>query len=219
MKILALEFSSNERSVAILDADDTTRTKEDLQRIDSGTGKTLQLIDELLRASNMARKEVGVIAVGLGPGSYAGIRAGIALAQGWELGRSVKLIGVSSAGCIAAQAWTEGVRGKVLVVIDAQRGEFYLTNYELTAASWRETKVLRLGTKQEVTDCEASGDLVIGPEVAPVFQNGRLVWPRAITLARLARGRSDFIRGQDMQPLYLRQTNFVKAPPPRRLPE
>jgi tRNA threonylcarbamoyladenosine biosynthesis protein TsaB len=160
-----------------------------------------------------------MIAVGLGPGSYAGIRSAIALAQGWQLGREVKLLGVSSADCVAAQAVAEGITGKVVVTIDAHRGEFYLANYELTASSWRETQGVRLASKQAVIDSQAKGELVIGPEVKAVFQYGRAVWPRAGMLARMAVSRSDFIPGQDLRPLYLRETTFVKAPPSRLVPE
>jgi tRNA A37 threonylcarbamoyladenosine modification protein TsaB len=53
------------------------------------------------------------------------------MAQGWQLARAVKLVGVSSASAIAAQGLSEGLRGLVNVVIDAQRGEFYLGAYDL----------------------------------------------------------------------------------------
>ena len=48
------------------------------------------------------------------------------MAQGWQLARGVKLLGVSSAECLAAQAQAEKIFGRVNVVIDAQRNEFYL---------------------------------------------------------------------------------------------
>jgi tRNA threonylcarbamoyladenosine biosynthesis protein TsaB len=219
MKILALEFSSGERSVAVLEQDERSQASLEFQRIESGTGRTLDLIAELLRESKVPRADIEIIAVGLGPGSYAGIRGAIALAQGWELGRAVRLLGISSVDCIAGQAAAEGMTGNVAVTIDAQRGEFYLANYELSPSTWRETKPLRLTTKQTVADCQANGDLVIGPEVAPIFPGSRLVWPRAALLARMASQRTDFMSGQELQPLYLRETNFVKAPPSRPLPE
>ena len=48
------------------------------------------------------REAIEAIAVGLGPGSYTGIRAAIALAQGWQLAREVKTLGVSSVAAMAA---------------------------------------------------------------------------------------------------------------------
>jgi tRNA threonylcarbamoyl adenosine modification protein YeaZ len=219
MKILALEFSSADRSVAVLQEGSTSVNPLCLQEIESGSGQTFHLIEKLLGKASIPREEIEMIAVGLGPGSYGGIRSAIALAQGWQLGRDVKLVGVSSAECIAAQAAADGVTGSVVVTVDAHRGEFYLANYELTASFWRETQGLRLATKQAVLDCQAKGDLAIGPEVDTVFQNAREVWPRAALLARLASERKDFVPGQDLKPLYLRETSFVKAPPSRLVPE
>jgi tRNA threonylcarbamoyladenosine biosynthesis protein TsaB len=219
MKILALEFSSPERSVAVLQGGSVSVNPLCFQEIESGAGQTFLLIEQLLGRASIPREQIEMIAVGLGPGSYGGIRSAIALAQGWQLGRDVKLVGVSSADCIAAQAVADGVTGNVVVTIDAHRGEFYLANYELTASFWRETQGLRLATKQAVLDCQAKGDLPIGPEVKAVFQNAREVWPRAAMLARLASERKDFVPGQDLKPLYLRETSFVKAPPSRLVPE
>ncbi len=45
-----------------------------------------------------------------------------------------------------------------------------------------------------------------------------MVFPRAATLGQLAAGRADFVSGEKLEPIYLRETKFVKAPPPRVLP-
>ena len=50
------------------------------------------------------------------------------------------------------------------------------------------------------------------------FPTGRVLFPRAATLGQLARDRTDFVAGERMEPIYLRETRFVKAPPPRTLP-
>ena len=42
--------------------------------------------------------------------------------------------------------------------------------------------------------------------------------PAAAMVAQLAAGRSDFIAGEKLEPVYLRETTFVKAPPARVLP-
>ena len=67
----------------------------------------------------MNRWLMGLIAVGLGPGSYTGIRAAIAVAQGWQLARGIKLLGINSVECLAAQAQAGKIFGRVNVVIDA----------------------------------------------------------------------------------------------------
>ena len=71
----------------------------------------LGLVEDALRQAQLDRAQIECLAVGLGPGSYNGIRLAIALAQGWQLARPVKLLGISSAECLAAQAQAEGISG------------------------------------------------------------------------------------------------------------
>lgn len=216
MKILAFEFSSTQRSVAVCDG--AAAVGEAIDTASGNTMKPLGLTEQALRQAGLEREQIEVLVVGLGPGSYTGIRAAIALAQGWQLGRGVKLLGVSSAECVAAQAQADGITGKIAVVVDAQRGEVYLAGYEISAGGRREISPLRLATLAEAREREQAGELLIWPEVPRWFPDGRIVSPRAAMLAQLAKGRSDFVAGEKLEPIYLRETAFVKAPPPRVLP-
>jgi tRNA threonylcarbamoyladenosine biosynthesis protein TsaB len=219
MKILALDFSSAQRSVAALIADTTGQVSAASEIIDSAPGyamKPLEMVEQALREVGLEREDIECVVVGVGPGSYTGIRAGIALAQGWQLGRDVKLLGISSAEAVAVEARNTGLRGRASVVIDAQRNEFYRADYELEEAGIREATPLRIVTREAVL---ASGDTtLIGPQVTKWFPEGQVVFPRAVVLARLAIGRDDFLPGEKLEPIYLRETTFVKAPPPRELP-
>ena len=166
----------------------------------------------------MEREEIECLAIGIGPGSYTGIRAAIALAQGWQLARPVKLLGISSAECLAAEAQANGFFGTVNVVIDAQRNELYLARYEITRDHYREVTALALATPETVRARLSAGDHIVGPEATRWFDTGKILSPNAATLARLAAGRTNFLPGEKLEPIYLRETNFVKAPPPRVLP-
>lgn len=182
---------------------------------DARSTNALGLVAEALRQAQLEREQVDCLAVGLGPGSYNGIRLAIALAQGWQLARPVKLLGISSAECLAAQAQSEGIFGHLQVVIDAQRNEFYLAGYDLSAKSRREVEPLRLASFAEVQSRQRAGGNLIGPEVTRWFPGSRVCFPRATTLGRLAQGQSDFVPGEKLEPIYLRETRFVKAPPTR----
>jgi tRNA A37 threonylcarbamoyladenosine modification protein TsaB len=127
------------------------------------------------------------------------------------------LLGVSTAEGIAAQAQADGVTGRVQVIVDAQRGEFYMAGYEIGANGVREIGPLRIVPTTEVTRRADTGDVLIGPEVTKWFPSGKIVFPSAATLGRMALARTNFISGEKMEPIYLRETQFVKAPPPRIL--
>ena len=207
MKILALEFSSPRRSVAL--ADDGTVLAEAVEQTSGRGTNAFGLIEKVLTESKISRAEIEVIAIGLGPGSYTGIRAAIAIGQGWQLARGVKLIGVSSAEAIAAQA--QNVQGHLNVVIDAQRGEFYLGTWDISTAGRRELSPLKIITAAEFATLKSGSDICLGPEMAPP------VFPAAATVAQLALARTDFIDGEKLEPIYLREPTFVKAPASRQL--
>lgn len=221
MKILALEFSSPQRSVALVQTDATAEKCIENQAIETGSSKNepFAMIEDVLRQAGLEREQVDRLVIGLGPGSYTGIRSAIALAQGWELARQVPLQGVSSAECVAAQLQAQGIFGRIAVVIDAQRGEFYFALFELSPAGLQEISPLRLVSRETVVQQQKQCDLMVGPEVDKWFSNGQLVFPRAATLASLASRRNEFLPGEKLEPIYLRATTFVKAPPPRILPD
>src|SRR5262245_23115441 len=125
MKILALDFSSHERSAAALDPARNDGPEAVAEVIETGPSsmKPLELIQGALNAAHLEREQIECAAIGLGPGSYTGIRAAIAMAQGWQLARETKLLGISSVECIANQALFEGLTGRVDIVVDAQRNE------------------------------------------------------------------------------------------------
>jgi tRNA threonylcarbamoyl adenosine modification protein YeaZ len=212
MKILALEFSSGQRTVAVGDSGRVyARVLED-----GGQPRgTFAAIDEVLREGGLEREQVDCLAVGLGPGSYNGIRSAIAVAQGWELARNTRLRGINSAEAIAWEAQLANLFGVVNVVIDAQRGELYLGRYAVDARDLEELQPLRIATMDEVKALAHSGEFIVGPEVNKWFPEGRQLFPSATRLTILAARRTDFAAGEKLEPIYLREVNFVKAPPRR----
>ena len=215
MRILALEFSSDRRSVAVAVAG---AVRGQAAEAGGRESHAFRLIEIALREAGVAREEIEVLAVGLGPGSYNGIRSAIAVAQGWQLARPVKLVGVSSVACLAAQARAGGLTGAVSCVVDAQRGEFYLARYHLAADSIRETEALHLAGREEVVARAAAGDVLVGPGEKSGPPGLQQSYPNAAMLAQLAAARTDFVSGETLEPIYLREATFVKAPPPRTIP-
>src|ERR1041384_2925534 len=102
MKILALEFSSPQRSVAVL-SDGAKRVSEVIDTAPGHSMKPLGMVETAWQEAGLEREQIECLAVGLGPGSYTGIRAAIALAQGWQLARGVELLGVGRAAATAGR--------------------------------------------------------------------------------------------------------------------
>lgn len=200
MKILALEFSSRLRSVAVYDSA-STRSISFVSE-EYGRKTAMVLVDEAVRSAGISPEDIELLAAGLGPGSYAGIRSAIAIAQGWELARGTMSVGISSAECLAETVRRQGVRGERAIVIDAQRSEFYRERFLLEETLAKSIEPLRI-----VPAAAVEAGLAIGPD-----HGG---WhPSAAVLAELAVDRPS-VSAAGLEPIYLRAASFVKAPPPR----
>jgi tRNA threonylcarbamoyladenosine biosynthesis protein TsaB len=222
MMILALEFSSPKRSVAIFNCDPVRLTTElvaDDFDSDIQHARPLPLIQRMLERSGIARESLEAILIGLGPGSYNGIRSAVALAQGWQLARGLKLAGISSVEALAFQAQTRGWTGLVDLVIDAQRNELYIARFQISAGTRELLEPLRLVPVSEIHARAQRGDSrIAGPEAAKWLPQADILFPEAAALGHLLRPSGSFVPGEDIEPIYLRETSFVKAPAPRNIP-
>jgi tRNA threonylcarbamoyladenosine biosynthesis protein TsaB len=81
--------------------------------------RALVLVDEVLARAGYEAAALGLIVSGCGPGSFTGLRIGIATARGLALGLGVPCIGVSTLDALAAGA------PEALALIDARRGELF----------------------------------------------------------------------------------------------
>ena len=143
--------------------------------------------DELLRSAGLAPREIDGLVVGTGPGSFTGLRIGLATARGLALGLDVPVAGVSTLNAF--------VGGRP--VIDARRGEVFTDGPAVSRPDELEVEGARLvgdGAVRYREIFEANG-----AEVPPDDDPAHL--PAARLLVALA-GR--FGPADDLEPLYLR---------------
>lgn len=213
MTVLALECSSTDRSVAL--ARDGTVLVERTFRSGHST-PLFELIANCLHTYALQPRDIDCLALGLGPGSYTGIRGAIAAAQGWALAHPTRLVGIDSATACAWHAHRLGHRGPAAIVIDAQRGEFYLATFDLQDPGPLPLDPLRLATRADVDAAAQRGHQLFGPELPPTSHLPLTpMVPDATSVALLAFAPTDPTPPQALEPIYLRPTTFVKAPPPR----
>lgn len=93
-----------------------------------------ELVNTALTALGQAgfsMSDVDAVLVGRGPGSFTGVRIGIATAKGLSCGLGKPLYGASTLDATAWTAWIAGARGMLAVAMDAMRGEVYPGIYAL----------------------------------------------------------------------------------------
>src|SRR6185436_6504167 len=124
MRVLAIESSGRQGSVALLDGDRIAG--ETIFESGMVHGRDIApAIEDLARRAAWALRDLDLVAVDLGPGSYTGLRVGLAAAKGLCLALSKPLAGASSLDALAA-----GRPGRVAAVTDAKWNQVYGALYE-----------------------------------------------------------------------------------------
>ena len=87
-----------------------------------------QMVDTLLQQTQRSLRDIELFAVAHGPGSFTGIRIGVAAAQAWGTAFSRPVRGISVLEAMAEEARPDG--RLALPILDARRGEFFLSLFE-----------------------------------------------------------------------------------------
>ena len=122
MKILAFETSAKAASVALMDHGKLLG--ESYQNTGLTHSQTLMVMaEDLLKVCGLTVKDVEAVAVAAGPGSFTGVRIGVAAAKGFAWGRELPCYGVST---LEAMARSLGIwEGYVVPAMDARRSQVY----------------------------------------------------------------------------------------------
>jgi len=129
MSVLCIDTSSRRRVVALLATRGGVVETSDV-RLDVSVGIGLPLaLDGLIDA------DVEAIVVVLGPGSYTGLRAGMAAALGIAHARALPLHGVATLDAVAA-GWAAGNEQSGVVAVDAGRGAVYAADCSPVKGRW-----------------------------------------------------------------------------------
>ncbi len=159
MRLLALDTSTPIGSVALLENGEIASRCTDRPNAHAET--LLGLIDQLFVTTGWQAAEVDRVVVGVGPGSFTGVRVGVALATGIARGLNVPLFGI---GSLAAMAFgvPSDISANRITVVDARRGELFIAEY---SADGSECSPPRLASPEQVTEelRERNDAQIVGP--------------------------------------------------------
>jgi tRNA threonylcarbamoyladenosine biosynthesis protein TsaB len=176
-------------------------------------------IDFVRRQARVDLHEISCVAVDLGPGSFTGLRVGIASAKAVALALRVPMIGVPSLDLLALPVRYSTRR--IVAAIDARRGELFYAFYRQVPGGVQRLSEHQLGTPDDLaSELLASGEdcLLVGDgalRYAEAFEGLTkvevadlgLAYPSASSLVQLAHAqalREQWVKPWDLQPLYLR---------------
>lgn len=162
------------------------------------------LVRDLLAEAGVASRDLDRIAVTVGPGSFTGVRVGLAFAKGLGLALKRPVVGV---GTLEAMAATVGTQARVVAAIDARREQIYLQGFHDGRASFAPA-ALGLHEAEALIAANGGARLLVGSGarlLKPLFPDAA-VDPREaadpVAVARLALAAP--VPAAPPEPLYLR---------------
>lgn len=213
MIVLALDCSLDACSAAIYDSGRSQILSQNFAAMTRGQAEAIApMARDVVEEAGLAMDAIDRIAVTLGPGTFTGIRIGLAFAKGLGLTLNRPVIGIDSLRAIAA---TAGAATAIAVVTDARQGQVYFalfSNGATVLAPQRVTlaeavallpsgAISIMGTKKHALVAEAARDDVTE------LQSGDI--PEAANFAALAVAETPAIA--PLRPLYLAQS-YAKLP-------
>ena len=217
MKILAIETATPASSVAL--GDDATLLALSVSVDRRGhVGFVVPAIDFCFARAGWTAQDLDLLVVDVGPGTYSGIRSGLAAAQAIAAAVGIPIVTVSSLTLLAMRAATSHRR--IWPVVDVRRGEVATAPYRPVPGG-----VVRDGSAEicspdefaATIEADPADTLMVGDlEVLPDgffrgmhrIKQGRPRYPSAdvaLEYATLAAARDDFAGTEDIRPLYMRE--------------
>ncbi|MFZ1010024.1 MAG: tRNA (adenosine(37)-N6)-threonylcarbamoyltransferase complex dimerization subunit type 1 TsaB [Candidatus Sulfotelmatobacter sp.] len=168
MLLLAIDTSGKQGSIALARAGEGPPAAVDIEIIQiaplAGGTFSAQLIPQiadLLSSNGFTKNGIGAFAVASGPGSFTGLRIGLAAVKALAevLGKPIAAVSLLEA-CVVASA----AQGKVMSVLDAGRGDVYVGEYEIPAEAGWVPRERILGRSEFLA--QARGWTVVTPDSA-----------------------------------------------------
>ena len=159
MRILALDTALDACAAAVLDTQQRDLVASETRAMTRGHAEALMpLLARVMDAARLEFAEIDRIAVTVGPGSFTGVRVGIAAARGIALAAGKPAIGLTTLAAFTAPHIAAGFAGTVVPVIDARHGQVYM---QVFGPGGRALTAPRLATVREAVQAARTGDALI----------------------------------------------------------
>lgn len=188
MKILAFDTATIETTCAVVEDKKVLAASSINSRL-SHSETLVSMIEEMLSALALEMKDLDMIAVGVGPGSFTGLRISVVLAKIFAKTLDIPVVGVSTLAALARQVAESGI---VVPVFDARRKRVYTAQFK------KEGDVLTRLTKDDAVavddliDSLPEGATIIGEGLSPygeslsASEKGFFCYPQSLSQVRAA---------------------------------
>lgn len=225
MKLLAVDTALDALAVAVLVRDgervDVVASTEIIGR--GHAERLMGAIDAVLARAGVDLDAIDAFAVTTGPGSFTGIRIGLAVTRGFALAAARPSVGIPTLEALAAEARASVSGRAIFAVLDARKDEVYAQGFDAAGAALDRAEVLApalVAARASVLDAVlvGTGAALVAAHAPALTVLAEPRIPAIETVARLALARLDACGGvcDKPSPLYVRPAD-AKPQDGRRL--
>ncbi|MBN1527041.1 MAG: tRNA (adenosine(37)-N6)-threonylcarbamoyltransferase complex dimerization subunit type 1 TsaB [Candidatus Omnitrophica bacterium] len=208
MNLLAIDTSTDHLGLAVLRGDKVAaRFHRKVGRYHSRL--LVPMIDKVLKKARLKIKDVDALCVSIGPGSFTGLRIGVAVAKGLAYALKKKIVTVPTLDAIAYNA--KAGSGVVCPVLDARKNKVYAALYRCDGKKLKRiSKHMLIPAKDLLKRAARYKDVFFLGDALALIGMEKIKapdWhPRPEIIATLGRERylrKEFVSAEDLEPLYL----------------
>jgi tRNA threonylcarbamoyladenosine biosynthesis protein TsaB len=203
--ILVIDTATRTPVLALANDDATLRGERHWQSHHRHGEELLQHLDELLTETGNSRRDLTAVVVGTGPGSFTGLRIGLATAKTIAYALNVPIVGVSSTLALALAAAAGRDDGEIVVTLPAGASDRYVHKIKIRHGLPGATQAPRLVADAQIGPDDVAVDLDSAPSSARQRGESALVGLAAalarLGVAQLASGKSDDV--EQLVPSYV----------------
>jgi tRNA threonylcarbamoyladenosine biosynthesis protein TsaB len=218
--LLAIDTSTRQAGIALYHGTRGLLAESGWHSANRHTEELMPAVAQMLVTAGCSPRDLAAVGVALGPGSFTGLRVGLAAAKGLALAQGLRVLGVPTLDITAYPHQAQPV--PVVAVVQAGRGRVYWAAYAHGPSGWGPQTPYALGTVIDVANATLRASVFVG-EIAPAdretltrfvgkarahFLAPALALRRAGYLAELAWVRYENGEGDDparLHPIYLQQ--------------
>jgi tRNA threonylcarbamoyladenosine biosynthesis protein TsaB len=227
--LLAIDTSTKQAGIALYEGARGLVAEYNWHSANRHTEELMPAVAQMLAQAGVAPGALRAVAVALGPGSFTGLRVGLAAAKGLALAHGLTLLGIPTLDVVAYPHQAQPV--PIIAVLQAGRGRIYWAPYAHGPSGWAAQEPPGLSTVPELANTVVRPMMFVG-ELTGADQETLISWagrprvnflPAALTMrrggylaelgwARFGAGDSD--DPASLSPIYLQQSDGTFGPGP-----
>lgn len=200
VRLLAIDTAADLCAACVRDTDGGERGRSVLDLGKGHAEHLMGVIEAALREAGCGFADLDAVAVSVGPGSFTGVRVGVAAARGLALALGIPAVGVSTLEALAREARDASPGRPVVSRIEAGRGQVYLAGFSAAGEATFGPVALDAAAAEDVIGKAGEDAVLATGKTADIATYARIGVERLASGAAIGRPKPLYLREADARP-------------------